>query len=179
MPYAADNQISQLPIQGGIQITQQEYEWALEQMLAGRAVAVVDGELKLAPEPEPEAPVEPPEPTLTDLKAAKLNEINAAYSAAVRVLASGYPDEERESWPVQIMEARALIDDSSADTPWIDSAANDRGITREVLADLIIAQDSAYRVIHGGLSGTRQRLRDAIENAQTPADLDAITWEQS
>lgn len=106
----------------------------------------------------------------------KLAEINRAYTQAVQTLGADYPEDEQKSWPVQIMEARELVANPDADTPWIDAAASDRGITREALADLIIAQDTAYRVIHGGLSGTRQRLRDEIDAAESPGDLEQITW---
>jgi len=70
MPYAAENKISTSPIEGGVEITQAQYEAALAGMLAGRTVtidggfAVIDKPEPPEPEPEPE-----PEPTLEEKRA--------------------------------------------------------------------------------------------------------------
>lgn len=59
MPYAANNQISQSPIEGGIQITEQQYQAALNAMQEGKTVLVDSGLMTFgpAPEPDPEPPV--------------------------------------------------------------------------------------------------------------------------
>lgn len=61
MPYAHNGQISQSPIEGGIEITQQEYLSALEGMVAGQRVTI-DGGFAVVdvPEPEPDEPAEVP-----------------------------------------------------------------------------------------------------------------------
>lgn len=65
MPYAADNQISQSPIPGGIEITQEQYAEALAGMLEGKVVSIDDGfSVAFPPEPEPEPE---PEPTTDEL----------------------------------------------------------------------------------------------------------------
>ncbi|MBV7457295.1 hypothetical protein KW843_22635 [Acidovorax sp. sif1233] len=83
----------------------------------------------------------------------------------MQVIAAGYPPSERESWHVQTSEARALLADAHALTPWIDGAAAARGIDRLVLAQRIAAKDDAYRAIHGALTGARQRIEDLIDAA--------------
>lgn len=105
----------------------------------------------------------PPESTTTpdELRAA----LAAHYEGRMQVIAAGYPASERESWPVQTEEARALVADPAAATPWIDAAALARGIDRVELAQRICAKDDAYRQIHGALTGTRQRIEDAIDAA--------------
>lgn len=60
MPYAAENQISQDPIEGGIEITDEQYQAALDGMLAGKLVSI-DGGFAVVDPPEPESP-EAPEP---------------------------------------------------------------------------------------------------------------------
>ena len=85
------------------------------------------------------------------------------YRRRMQVIAAGYPLSERESWPVQTEEARALEADSSAATPWIDAAALARGLDRLVLAQRIREKDDAYRQVHGLLTGTRQRIEDQID----------------
>lgn len=87
------------------------------------------------------------------------------YEQRMQVIASGYPPSERESWPVQTAEARALLTDAKADTPWIDAAATARGLDRQVLAERIAAKDGAYRVVSGTLSGVRQRIEGQIDAA--------------
>lgn len=97
------------------------------------------------------------------------------YERRMQVIAAAYPPSERESWPVQTGEARALLADAQASTPWIDAAAAVRGVDRLELAQRIVAKDDAYRVIHGALTGTRQRIEDLIDAAgQDLAALQAI-----
>lgn len=87
----------------------------------------------------------------------------AEYRRRIQVIAAGYPLSERESWPVQTEEARALEADSAAASPWIDAAAAARGLDRLVLAERIRSKDDAYRQVHGLLTGTRQRIEDQID----------------
>lgn len=94
----------------------------------------------------------------------------AEYEARMQIIASGYPPSERESWPVQTAEARALLVGPGAATPWIDAAAAARSIDRLELAARIAAKDDAYRVIHGALTGARQRIEDAIDAAGDDAE---------
>jgi len=46
MPYAAEDKISQEIIEGGIEITEQEYQNALEAMLEGKKIAIRNGMLR-------------------------------------------------------------------------------------------------------------------------------------
>ena len=62
MPYAANGQISQSPIEGGVQITEAQYSEALNGMQKGYAVTVDEG-FKVGPVPEPEPPEPAPELT--------------------------------------------------------------------------------------------------------------------
>ncbi len=92
-------------------------------------------------------------------------ELFAEYERRTKAISAGYPDSERESWPVQISEARALQADPAAFTPWIDAAAGARGLDRVELAGRIVALDNAYRTIHGTLTGVRQRIEGDIDAA--------------
>lgn len=107
----------------------------------------------------------------------------AQYETRMQVIASGYPPSERESWPVQVSEARALLADAAAETPWIDAAASARGLTRVELATRIVNKDNAYRVVSGTLTGIRQAIEDQISAAGTDpealATIDVTTgWPQ-
>lgn len=92
-------------------------------------------------------------------------DLRAEYERRTAQIADPYPPSERESWPVQISEARAMQDDPAAPTPWIDAAAAARGMDRSQLALRIVALDNAYRTIHGALTGARQRIEDDINAA--------------
>ncbi len=102
---------------------------------------------------------------IAQVRAELLATLNAEYERRMHVIAGGYPLSERESWHVQTSEARALIADVHALTPWINGAATARQIDRLVLAQRIAAKDDQYRAIHGALTGARQRIEDQIDAA--------------
>jgi len=99
---------------------------------------------------------------------------NAAFEQAMLALTADYPPSEITSWERQRAEALAWGADPQALTPWIDIAAQTRGIERgEYLARTLskvhlFAQASAFLV------GRRQALDDAIRQAETAAELQAI-----
>ncbi|TDN50411.1 hypothetical protein [Azoarcus indigens] len=107
----------------------------------------------------------PPPDLAADLRRAALAALAVEYERRVSVIAAPYPASERESWPIQISEARALLADAGAATPWIDAAAAARELDRAELAARIVAKDEAYRLVHGALTGVRQRIEDAITAA--------------
>lgn len=107
---------------------------------------------------------------IAQVRARLLAALNAEYERRMHVIAGGYPLSERESWHVQTSEARALLADVQALTPWINGAASARQLDRLVLAQRIAAKDDQYRAIHGALTGARQRLEDLIDAAGEDAD---------
>ncbi|QOQ84558.1 hypothetical protein INP81_07485 [Comamonas thiooxydans] len=111
-----------------------------------------------APEPAPE----PEPPTIEQLKADLQARVNGQYTQRMNAVALPYPQYERESWPIQLQEAQALVADPAAVTPWIDACAARRGLARTELAQRILAKDSTYRFISGELTGARQAHEDAI-----------------
>ena len=121
---------------------------------------LADGGVPLPPD------LPPPDELAHELRTA----LAAEYERRMQIIASGYPPSERESWPVQTAEARALLADPEAATPWIDAAAAARSIDRLELAARIAAKDDAYRVSHGALTGARQRIEDAIDAAGDDAE---------
>ncbi|WP_322735666.1 hypothetical protein [Delftia tsuruhatensis] len=95
--------------------------------------------------------------------------LTAEYDTRIQVIAAGYPLSERESWSVQTQEARALEADPAVAAPWIDAAAQARGLGRLELAARIRAKDAGYRQMHGLLTGTRRRIEDQIDAAADDA----------
>lgn len=131
--------------------------------------------------PETLVPAElpqPPEPTLEDLRAAKINEINTAFTQAAAALTAGYPESERLTWPVQQQEALAWEADPDAPTPYLDGLAAARGITPEEMREKTLQQTQLFMSASQQLVGKRQRLRDLVYEAESPEDLEQIQWDE-
>ncbi|MGD9756438.1 MAG: hypothetical protein AB7U71_02820 [Comamonas sp.] len=96
--------------------------------------------------------------------------VNEQYAQRMSAVALPYPQYERESWPIQLQEAQALVADPAAAAPWIGACAAQRGLECGELAQRILAKDAAYRFISGQLTGARQAHEDAI-NAQQDLEV--------
>jgi hypothetical protein len=101
--------------------------------------------------------------------------VDDAYQAELDAVASGYPAWERESWLRQESEARSVL----MSRPWINAAAEARGISASDLIDKIKAKADAFTLLHATATGKRQRLQDtitALGSNPSQADLDSIQW---
>lgn len=101
------------------------------------------------------------ESILLSLQESKLSKLNQDYNSIHTTLTSDYPEREQSTFDLQRREAKEVLAGGS-DTLWIDSAAAERGITREALAESISSRDTEFRVKSGTLSGKRQAQRDYI-----------------
>ena len=113
------------------------------------------------------------------MKAAAMTRINTAYQSKVRELTAGYPEEEVKSWALQEAEAKAWFSNPQAHTPWLDSAADARNMSKAELAAKITTKAAAFAGAHGQLTGKRQRLQDmiaALGDFPTQQQLDDIQW---
>jgi hypothetical protein len=96
---------------------------------------------------------------------------NAGYEDAIASLTAGYPPSEIATWERQREESVSWDADNAAATPWIDIAAQARGIPRTdylgrtYAKAVLFAQASAY------LTGLRQRYESAINIAVDPASV--------
>lgn len=115
-----------------------------------------------------------PDPTLDELKAAKLNEINGMYDAATSSLVSTYPLTELLTFDKQEKEARSWNADNAAATPFLDGLALARGIDKAELVRRVIAKSDAFQTAVATLTGLRQRFEDQIAMATTAEEVDAI-----
>ena len=124
-----------------------------------------------------------PETLISDFEKARTAQhtlITNTFKSLVRALTKDYPSEERESWPRQDLEAKAMEADVNAATPHIDAIAAARGISRTILKDKIIENVAQFESASGTLIGIRQKLRDDLdaldENTNSIADIEAIVW---
>lgn len=94
------------------------------------------------------------------LKAAK-----SEYDQAIKLLVNDAPYSEIASWDKQEQEARALLADSTASTPFIDKLVLARGLgeTREILAGKIVANADIYASEAARLLGEYQKKVKEIE----------------
>jgi hypothetical protein len=126
-----------------------------------------------------QSPAPPVPSSVNQMKMAVLARIDAAYQAAIDAMSADYPLGEVGSWPKQEAEANAWTLDSNAATPWLDSAAAGRGMSKAELAAKIVANAALFVPAHGRLTGKRQKLRDqvaALGHPATQEQLDAIQW---
>ena len=107
---------------------------------------------------------------LKTLKANKQAGLNRDYETACDQLKQGYPKSEADSWTEQKLEA-AKYRAGDTNTPWLDSATIERGITKEELVSLIEANALLFSKIHGKLSGQRQAQRDLIDGFDSLVDI--------
>ena len=122
-----------------------------------------------------EQPYVPPVPTLDEVKAAKLSEINAAADRAIATLTATYPDRELATFDKQESEARAYAADATASTPLLSALAQARGIPLDELVRRVLAKADAFAVASGSIIGQRQALEDRLDACTTLEEVQGIT----
>ena len=137
MPYAAENRISQSPIEGGIEITEEQYQQALAALLEGLLVSIEGGfRIKEPPPPPDPEPLPDPEPTpVTEVTAAQggIALINAGLMPAVQAAVDDpeTPAEVRWAWERATTWERT--------SPALAYLADKAGISSEQMDDLFEA----------------------------------------
>jgi hypothetical protein len=111
---------------------------------------------------------------IDEVKIAKLSEINEKFEAAANMLTVGYPEAEQKTWMDQKIEATSWHANAAAPTPYIDSLAYHRGISREVYLQKTYAKVIAYTAAAQYLVGTRQKYVDMVSSAYANEDAESI-----
>lgn len=122
-----------------------------------------------------EQPYVPPVPTLEEVKAAKLAEINAAADRAISKLTATYPDREIATFDKQEAEARAYSADPTAPTPLLSALSQARGVELPELVRRVIAKADVFAVAAGSIIGQRQALEDRLNACATLEEVEALT----
>lgn len=99
-------------------------------------------------------------PTLAEARTAKLSEVMSAYQAAFAPIEDVYPAAEREGWPIQETEARAVLADPKAKTPVLSMLIEMRGKKEKVkdLAAKILENATTWATVYAVLTGQQQRM---------------------
>tara|TARA_R110001606_G_C15332499_1_gene645714 strand:+ start:733 stop:1143 length:411 start_codon:yes stop_codon:yes gene_type:complete len=121
-----------------------------------------------------DATIKTPQDKFLDRVAGITGQNNAAFEQAMSALTSEYPEGEIKSWDRQRDEAIAWEQNSSATTPWIDIAAQTRGIDREVYLARTVTKVHLFADASAFLVGRRQAIDDAIRAATNSGELEAI-----
>jgi len=90
-------------------------------------------------------------------------------------LVSKYPPHERDSWPIQLAEAKSYLADNSAATPLVDELVASRGIEKSDFMARIILKSQQYQATAGAAIGRYHSVRDGIEAAMTLSKNDALS----
>ncbi|WP_279139258.1 hypothetical protein, partial [Bilophila wadsworthia] len=122
-----------------------------------------------------EQPYVPSVPTLEEVKAAKLSEINAVADRAIATLTATYPDREISTFDKQESEARAYAADATASTPLLSALAQARGVPLDELVRRVLAKADAFAVASGSIIGQRQALEDRLDACTTLEEVQGIT----
>lgn len=115
-----------------------------------------------------------PEEKLALAKSAALAANNQAFEKAIGGIKAAYPPSEIESWEIQRQESKAWSDDPAAPTPWIDIAAQQRGIPRELYLSKTFEKAGQFGLASAVLVGQRQRFEGLINAATTEAEVAAV-----
>lgn len=110
--------------------------------------------------------------TLDDIKANKINEARQYFNEIIVNLESNSAEFEVATWETQRSEWLAYISDVNANTPYCDTLATARGITKDVLMCKIGAKITGIAQIQGTLHKTE----DSINACTTESEVNAITW---
>jgi hypothetical protein len=159
---------------GGIEISKEYHASLIQDESNGKCIEPGADGVPIA--------VDPPLPTVVELRAAKLRELNEDFEASISATKNGYPLSEMLGWDKQEKEARAYLADPNASTPFIDMISTARGIAKADLVNRIMVKVEAAEAAVGASTGKRQRLEDqlyAIADSDPDArtKIAAISWD--
>lgn len=142
MPYATEGRIGEDPIDGGIEITQQQYQQALAGMREGLHVQIIDGTLFVGAlpevEPEPAPEVGDSVPTQITRRQGRLALLYAGHLASVEAAIAAISD------PVEHMAAQIEYEAETWEraNPWIERTGAAIGLTHAQIDEMFIAAAS-------------------------------------
>lgn len=111
---------------------------------------------------------------LEQTKASAIAANNKAYEQAIAQMTADYPPAEIQTWERQRAEALAWEEDPAAPTPWIDLAAQARGLDRDDYLARTLAKVGDFAWASAWLTGRRQGIDDAVRAAASAEDVQAI-----
>lgn len=101
---------------------------------------------------------------------------NEAYNLATLSITKDYPQLEKDTWPTQDKEIKAYKADNTASTPWIDTAAAVRGLTRADYIARTVSKIAMFEQASAYLTGLRQKYEDRIKASTDADEIEAIQF---
>lgn len=98
--------------------------------------------------------------TITDKSEQEITEIQAfvQFQESMKLIKAGYTQEEIDTWPQQLEEAKAHIaDPADAVTPMLTAYADQAGLTKDALAMQIIEKAEAFALAAGEALGRKKK----------------------
>lgn len=102
-------------------------------------------------------------------KALKLAEINKWFADAVNQLTAGIPQEEKDSWGVQISEANGLVP-----IQMLPVMAAARGITLDELVAKVKSKAALFAQYYGAIQGKRDKAEDLIKSLPDSGSIERL-----
>lgn len=102
-------------------------------------------------------------------KAAKLAEINKWFADAVSQLTAGIPQEEKDSWGVQVNEANGLVP-----MQMLPVMAAARGITLDELVAKVKSKAALFAQYYGAIQGKRDKAEDLIKSLPDSGSIERL-----
>ena len=181
MPYAFEGGISTDNSPSSIEITEAQYEAALEALCGGKVVSITNGfEIIDPPVAPPEVPEEP-DRTLDEWKGLLTMKIDSdAEAARLRYITAG--SGQAMTYQQKAQEAAAVLADPSPTLENYPLLAAEVGITAATIQEVAQVVDGAFqawRVVGGRIEGLRLGGKAAVAAATTVEDAKAaaaIDW---
>lgn len=114
------------------------------------------------------------EPTLEEVKAAKLAEINAGCDAILKQAVSGYPETEQQTFYKQDAESAAYLENPETETPFLTILAAARGISLEDMVTKVRVKTDAFSRLSAFICGQRQAMEDALDACASVEEVEAL-----
>lgn len=116
---------------------------------------------------------------LAELKTYKMNKssvVNNTYASLMRELTAGQTSEERDTWPIQLQIAKQIVAGVTLDAEdWaLVDAILKPGESAENWAAKVVGKNSGIKMLIGTANGLLRITLDAINNATTTDEIDAI-----
>lgn len=180
MFFAINGRISTAPIEGGIEISQEQYSTALAGIAAGKLITI-DGGFAVSDPPKPAPQPEPEPPTLDEVKTMLRNQVDAeAETTRLKFVTGGAG--QAMTYQQKATEATACRADPVPDVANYPLIAAEVGITADTLtavAQLVYDAHKRWRVIGAQIEALRLGAKAAINAAETIEEVEAaavVAW---
>jgi hypothetical protein len=114
--------------------------------------------------------------TLADAKVRQAALVNAAAEDELAALTAAYPNREIATWSQQLAEAQAFMSDPEVSTPMLSAISAGCGISVAELASTVTTRSAEYLSACGAVVGKRVALMARIDRANSPSEIQSITW---